>query len=287
MIRSLLYVPASADRFVAKAHERGADAIILDLEDSLPADGKDAARAALATAVPAVGRAGAVVFVRVNSEPERLDLDAEAACRAGAAGLFVPKVQSPDTLLRLAERLTPLERELGRLALRFVPLVEDPGAILDARAIAAASPRVLAIATGGEDLATAMDAEPSADMLRLPKLLVHLAAKAAGILSFGLLRSIADYGDKDAIAASAREARALGFDGASCIHPAVVPILNDAFSPSPAALDKARRMVAAFDAAATEGRGAFVFDGQMVDLPIVDRARRLIARAASRPGEGI
>ncbi len=287
MIRSLLYVPASAERFVAKAHQRGADAIILDLEDAIPAHGKEAARAALEQAVPTVGQAGAAVFVRINSQPELIDLDAAAACRAGAAGLLVPKVKSPATLLTLADRLAPLERQIGRRPLRFVPLLEDPGAILDARAIAAADPRVLAIATGGEDLATEMDAEPSADMLRLPKLLVHLAAKAAGILSFGLLRSIADYGDPDAIAASAREARALGFDGASCIHPAVVPILNEAFSPTPAALDRAHRMVAAFDAAEAEGRGAFVFDGQMVDLPIVERARRLIARASSRPGEGL
>jgi citrate lyase subunit beta/citryl-CoA lyase len=284
MIRSLLYVPASAERFVAKAHERGADAIILDLEDAIPPDGKEAARAALAGAAPRVGQAGAAVLVRINSQPELRDLDAVAACRAGAVGLLVPKVTTPATLQALADLLAPVERELGRKPLRFMPLVEDPGAVLDARAIAA-GPRVFAISTGGEDLATAMDAEPIAEMLRVPKLLVHLAAKAAGVRSFGMLRSVANYSDTEAIIASAREARSLGFDGASCIHPAVVPILNDAFAPSPTALDKARRMVAPFDEALAEGRGAFAFDGEMVDLPIVDRARRLIARAASRPGE--
>jgi len=284
MIRSLLFVPASAERFVANAHRRGADAIILDLEDAIAPDGKEAARAALASAVPRVGAAGAAVLVRINSEPALRELDAVAACRAGAAALVVPKVTTPATLAALADRLAPVERELGRRPLRFMPLVEDPGAVLDARAIAA-GPRVFAMAAGGEDLATAMDAEPTPDALRLPKLLVHLAAKAAGVRSFGMLRTVANYRDVDAIAASAREARALGFDGASCIHPAVVPILNDAFAPSPAALDRARRMVAAFDAAASEGRGAFVFDGEMVDLPIVERARRLLARAGARPGE--
>jgi citrate lyase subunit beta/citryl-CoA lyase len=272
MMRSLLYVPAGAEKFVARAHERGADAIILDLEDSVPPSGKEAARAALAAAVPAVGRAGARVFVRINSEPALLEPDALAACRAGAAGLFIPKVRSPDTILQLAVLLHAVERT----PMRFVPLLEDPGAILDARAIASASPRVLAIAAGGEDLATAMDAEPTAEMLRLPKLLVHLAAKAAGVLSLGLLRSIADFADTAAIAASAREARSLGFDGATCIHPAVVPILNQAFSPDPAALDTAHRMVAAFDAA---GQAACLFDGKMIDLPIVERARRLIISA--------
>ena len=278
MIRSLLYVPANAARFVARAHERGADAIILDLEDAVVPAEKDAARMALADAVPAVGRNGAMVFVRANSG-ERLHEDALAACRAGAAGLMVPKTRSAEALRALEEGLAPLERELGRAAMRFVPLLEDPGAVLDARMLASATPRVLAVATGGEDLATEMDAEPTADMLRLPKLLVHLAAKAAGVLSFGMLRSIADYKDTAGIAASAREARSLGFDGASCVHPAVVPILNEAFAPAPAALDRARRMVAAFDAASAAGQGAFAFEGDMVDLPIVERARRLIARA--------
>lgn len=272
MMRSLLYVPANAPRFVARAHERGADAIILDLEDAVAPADKIAARAALADAVPAVGRSGAIVFVRINSDTAAAD--AEAACRAGAAGLLVPKVRSAETLRALAAALEPAER--GRAPMRFIPLLEDPGAILDARPILSAGPRILGVAVGGEDLATAMDAEPTPEMLRVPKLLVHLAAKAAGVLSFGLLRSIADYADTDGIAASAREARALGFDGASCVHPAVVPILNAAFAPAPEALDRARRVVAAFEAA---GTGAFAFEGAMVDLPIVDRARRLLARA--------
>jgi citrate lyase subunit beta / citryl-CoA lyase len=278
MIRSMLYVPANAERFVAKAHERGADAIILDLEDAVAPQEKPAARAALGKAVPSVRQNGATVFVRVNSG-DLLYGDADAACRAGADGLMVPKVQSPELLVALAERMQVIEHELGRGELSFIPLLEDPGAILDARPIAGA-PRVLGVAVGGEDLATAMDAEPSAEMLRMPKLLVHLAAKAAGVLSFGMLRSIADFKDTEGIAASAREARALGFDGASCVHPAVVPVLNAAFAPASEELDRARRMISAFEASDQAGQGAFTFEGKMVDLPIVERARRLLARAA-------
>jgi citrate lyase subunit beta/citryl-CoA lyase len=276
MIRSLLYVPANAERFVWRAHERGADAIILDLEDAVSPGDKRAARAALAEAIPAVAQNGAMVFVRVNNTPELLLDDAEAACRWGAAGLMVPKVQSPVMLQRLGACMQEMEVATGRPPVHFIPLLEDPGAILDARAIVMATPRVLGVATGGEDLATAMDAEPTADMLRLPKLLVHMAAKATGVLSFGLIRSIADYGDGPAIALAAREARALGFDGASCVHPSVVPLLNEAFAPSDAALDRARRLVDAFENA--DGRGAIVFEGRMIDRPIVERARRLIAR---------
>jgi len=278
MIRSLLYVPATAPRFVAKAHERGADAIILDLEDSIAPAQKDAARAALAAAVPVVGQSGAIVFVRVNSEPDRLRLDIEAASAAGAFGVFLPKTRDPAALRALADWLDTLERATGRPTLRFIPLLEDPGAVLDARVIAKATPRNFAIATGGEDLATAMDSEAIPELLSLPKQLVHLAAKEAGLLSFGLMRTIADFSDTEAIAASARLSRSLGFDGSSCIHPAVVPILNAAFGPTAAQVDYAERLVAAFDTAREAGLGAFTFDGRMVDLPIVERARRLLTR---------
>jgi citrate lyase subunit beta/citryl-CoA lyase len=275
-IRSLLYVPVSSERFLAKAHERGADAIILDLEDGVAPAEKDAARARLPQAVTMAGRGGAVIFVRINSEAERIRLDAEAACRAGAAGLFVAKAREPPALAALGEFLDGIERAIGRAPMLLVPMIEDPGAVLDARAIAGATPRVFGLATGGEDLATALGAEPTPEVLRIPKLLVHLAAKAARARSFGLLRTVADYNDHAGIEKSAREARTFGFDGASCVHPAVVPILNRAFSPSPEELEHARALIAAFDAAKASGRGAFAFEGRMVDEPVVERARALL-----------
>src|SRR5712691_5023720 len=158
-------------------------------------------------------------------------------------------------------------------------MIEDPGAVLDARTIATASPRVFELMTGGEDLATALGAEPTPEVLRFPKLLVHLAAKAAGILSFGLLRTVADYNDLEGIEKSAREARRHGFDGASCVHPAVVPILNRAFSPSQAELDHARALVAAYDEAQGAGHGAGGSEGRMADEPVVRRSRALIEKA--------
>jgi citrate lyase subunit beta/citryl-CoA lyase len=284
MIRSLLYVPASSERFLAKAHERGADAIILDLEDAVAPREKARARAALSEAVPAVGRNGATVFVRINAVSTGLAFDdADAACRAGAFGLFVAKVQAPGDLARIDELLDVTEREVAReRPMALVPMLEDPGAVLDARALAAESRRAFALVSGSEDMATAMGGEPTPEVLRLPKLLVHLAAKAAGLLSFGMLRTVADFKDAESVAASAREARAFGFDGASCIHPSVVPILNEAFTPTPEELDRARRMVAAFEAAKAAGEGAFLFDGKMVDEPVVARARRMLAHASNQ-----
>jgi citrate lyase subunit beta/citryl-CoA lyase len=225
------------------------------------------------------GRAGAVIFVRINSEPERIRRDAEAACRAGAAGLFVPKAHEPRAIAALADDLDAIELAVGRSGMSLVPMIEDPGAVLDARAIALASPRVFGLVAGGEDLATALGAEPTPEVLQFPKMMVHFAAKAAGVRSFGLLRTVADYNDLAGIEKSAHEARRHGFDGASCVHPAVVPILNRAFAPSPAELDHARALVAAYDVAQAAGRGAFEFEGRMVDEPVVRRARALIDRA--------
>ena len=286
LIRSLLYVPASSERFIAKAHEREADAIILDLEDAVVPAQKSAARARLATAVPSVRQRGAAVFVRINAEEELWRLDAEAAARAGAFGLLVPKSRDAGMLQHLAAMLEKLERRTGRSQVALVPMIEDAGAVLDARAIASATPRVLGLVAGGEDLATALDAEPTLETLYLPKLLVHLAAKAAGVRSFGLLRTVADYGDLAAVEKSAREARALGFDGASCVHPSVVPILTRAFSPSGEELDRASRLIAAADEAKARGEGAFAFEGKMVDEPVVKRARALLERAGAGSARG-
>jgi len=280
MIRSLLYVPASSEKFLARAHERGADALILDLEDAVAPQEKLAARARLKDAVPSAGRNGAKVFVRINAGAPALD-DTEAACRAGAFGLFVPKVHAPADVSRIDAHLNRIERAGERVVL--VPMLEDPGAVLDARKIAAASARGFALVAGSEDMATAMGAEPTPEVLRLPKLLVHLAAKAAGLRSFGMLRSVADFRDIDGVKRAAREARSFGFEGATCVHPSLVPILNAAFSPAPEEIERARRLVAAFAAAQAAGQGAFVFDGKMVDEPVVARARALLARAEPGP----
>ncbi len=280
MFRSLLYVPASSERFVTKAHERDADAIILDLEDSVAPAHKDIARAALATAVPSATRNGANAFVRINSDDARYLPDAEAACRAGAFGLFVPKARDPKCIEKLATRLGEVERALDRQGeTKLVLMIEDPGAVFEARVIAAASTRVFGLCVGGEDIATAMAAEPTPEVLRLPKLMVHMAAKAANIRSFGLLRTVADYQDIPAIEKAAHEARSFGFDGSTCVHPSAVAILNRVFLPSAEEVDRARRMIEAFDASVAAGAGAFVFEGKMVDIPVVNRARAMIARS--------
>ncbi|MBY6092585.1 HpcH/HpaI aldolase/citrate lyase family protein [Maritimibacter alkaliphilus] len=272
-LRSLLYVPANAERFVAKAHERDADAVILDLEDAVEEGSKDAARAALATAVPQVARNGAKAYVRVNTGP-RMGEDARAALAAGADGIMLPKAET-------AASVDALLAELGEAddgSTEILAIIEDAGGLMDARQVAA-HPRVVALALGAEDFATSTGGQPIPEVLRLPKLMVHYAAKAEGKLSLGMLRSVADFNDAEGLVAAAEEAARFGFDGASCIHPKVVAVLNTAFAPSEAALTRARRIVAAAAEAAAQGTGAFMLDGEFVDLPVLTRAKAVLAKA--------
>ncbi|PKQ08525.1 MAG: CoA ester lyase [Alphaproteobacteria bacterium HGW-Alphaproteobacteria-10] len=267
-LRSLLYVPADQPRFVARAHERGADALILDLEDSVAPDAKPAARAALAQSVASAGQSGCPVFVRVNSDAALAE-DATMAAQAGAFGLYLPKASAA----QLA-RLDAAQQATGS-ALPVVALIEDPAALLESAAIAA-HPGVVALSLGGEDLATALGAAPDSAVLHHARLMVHLAAKAAGRMSLGLFAPIANYTDLDGIARAASEAKRNGFDGASCVHPSAVPILNAAFQPSAAEITWANAVLLA---AGSARGGAFQFEGRMIDLPILQRAERIRALA--------
>ena len=281
--RSLLFVPATAERFIAKAHTRGADAVILDLEDSIPPSGKAAARAALAGAVPRVSQAGAAVVVRINQPLSSAVPDIAAAVQPGVAALMLTKVLGPDHVRLIADMVT--EREVARgMAVgstRLLALVETAAALPQMAGIAAADPRMAAMGIGGEDLATELGAAPTADGLYVWAAHCIAACRAAGIVPMGSLGSLANLEDLEGYRAGLRRARALGFAAASCIHPAHVPVINEEYGASEQELDRARRLVAAFDAALSEGSGAVAFEGQMVDLPIAERARRLLVRAQS------
>lgn len=278
--RSLLYVPVTEQRFVDKAHERGADAIILDLEDAVAPDRKADARAMLAGAVPIAGKGGADVLVRVN-RPLGLALpDINAAVAAGADALIVTKIMGADHVRLLAEVVAEAEAAARRAPgiVRLVALVETAAALAHANAIAAAHPRLVALGVGGEDLATDLGGEPTPDTLDLPKRMGMIAARAAGILPLGFIGSVAGIKDMESYRQMLRRSRGLGFACASCVHPSQVPIVNEEYGARPEDVARARRMVAAFDAALAEGRGAVMFDGDMIDIPIVERAKRLIAR---------
>jgi citrate lyase subunit beta/citryl-CoA lyase len=144
--------------------------------------------------------------------------------------------------------------------------------------IAAAHTRVVAIMIGGEDLSLDLGMEPAPDTLQYPKQQSVIAARAAGIIPLGLMGTVADYQDLDSVRENAVRSARFGLEGASCIHPAVVPLLNEAFSPSLESVASAQRIVEAYNRSIAEGRGSIEVDGHMVDVPVVVRAQRLLAR---------
>ena len=280
--RSLMFVPVLAERFIAKAHTRGADALILDLEDSIIPSKKAEARAAIAAAVPRVSQNGADVVVRINRPLELAVPDIEAAVMPGVSALMLPKVMGPEHVRLLAELVTERETQLGMEIghTRFLVLIETTAALPHLFAIAA-EPRMAGMSVGGEDMATDMGATPSADSMYVFAMHGLAACRAAGILPMGSMGQLAKIDDLDSYRAGLKRGRELGFTTASCIHPAHVPIINEEYGASDAELDRASRLLAAFEVAKANGEGAVAFEGSMVDLPIVIRAERLLARAAS------
>ena len=280
--RSLMFVPVLAERFIAKAHTRGADALILDLEDSIIPSKKAEARAAIAAAVPRVAQNGADVVVRINRPLELAVPDIEAAVMPGVSALMLPKVMGPEHVRLLAELVTEREVQLGMEIghTRFLVLIETTAALPHLFAIAA-EPRMAGMSVGGEDFATDMGAIPSADSMYVFAMQGLAACRAAGILPMGSMGQLAKIDDLESYRAGLKRGRELGFTTASCIHPAHVPIINEEYGASKTELDRARRLLAAFEVAKANGEGAVAFEGSMVDLPIVIRAERLLARAAS------
>lgn len=277
-LRSLLYVPADNEAFINKAHTRGADAIILDLEDAVLEEDKARARENLAASITCCKQSGAAVFVRINHPREMALSDAKAALLGHASGIYVAKA-SVKHLKELDAFLTVQEAQHRLDMLPVVALIETPKDLLKAEKIAR-QPRVIALSVGSEDLATTLGAEAEPEVLRLPKQLVHFAAKSCDLMSFGTFRSVVDFTDLDAIRSAAMEAKRFGFDGASCVHPEAVPILNAAFSPSGAEIDWAKAVLQK----AEQSHGAFEYKGKMVDAPVLKRARTILVRSSERHG---
>jgi len=277
--RSMLFVPVNNDRFLAGAPSRGADAIQLDLEDSIPPEQKEKARRRVAAAAAGLAAQGVDVVVRINRPWRQAVPDLEASVCAAVTAITLPKVPDARHVLAIGEILDELERERGlpQGHTGLVAMVETAEGLGEMRAIAGA-PRVLGITVGAEDLAVSMGMVPDADSLYVPNVMAVAAARAGGCLPIGYVGSVAGFSDLDAFRQTIRRARRLGFAGGFCIHPAQVAILNEEFAPSAAEVEDARGIVAAFEAGLREGRGAVRHNGRMLDLPVVEQARGLIAR---------
>src|SRR6266851_5480383 len=281
--RSMLFVPVTQRRFVEGAARRGADAIILDLEDSVAASEKERARILVPEAAGIVSRGGADVVVRINRPLRMAVRDIEAAVGPGVFALALPKTDSAEHVQLLAEIVDEVEAERGIApgTTKMLAMVETASAFFRIAEIARAHPRLVALNLGAEDFATSAGILPEAEALTMPKQTAVFAARAAGIMPMGFIGSIAEFHDLDAFRETIRRSRRFGFVGASVIHPSQIAILNEEFRPTATEIDHASRVVAAYDTALAEGVGAVTVDGKMIDVPVVERAKLLLEREAA------
>ncbi len=268
--RSVLYIPGSKPRALEKARGLPVDAIIFDLEDAVPIEEKENARATLAEALAQGGYGARIKIVRING----LDTawgraDAEAAAHMGCDAILLPKVSSPADL----DALAAITKDVPLWA-----MMETPRGMLNAAEIAA-HPKLQGMVMGTNDLAKEMQTRFRAD--RLPLMsglgLCLLAAKAEGkIIVDGVYNA---FKDDAGLAAECEQGRDMGFDGKTLIHPAQVEVTNQAFAPSEAEVDLAQRQIAAFEAAEASGQGVAVVDGKIVENLHVVTAREILAKA--------
>ncbi|MET7399276.1 CoA ester lyase [Dactylosporangium sp. NPDC005572] len=280
-MRSYLYVPGDAPAKLAGSLTRGADAVIADLEDAVPAAAKSAARLAVRSWLSSLPDAGRpAVWVRINPGEAGLE-DARAVAVPGLAGVCVAKAETAGELTALAAVLATAEEAAGLPVggIAVVPLLESAAAVLNAVELARA-PRVARLQLGEADLRADLGLTPGPDERELLPIRSHVvvASAAAGIAP-PVAPVSTDYRDLDALRSSTEALRRLGFVGRACIHPAQLPVVNEVFTPSPERLAEAADLVRRYDAAVASGAAVLVgADGRMVDAAVVRAARRLLSR---------
>ena len=280
--RSWMFVPGHRQRMIDKALSLNTDAIMLDIEDGVAPSEKDTARKLIAEAL---GRerspSSPTRFVRINAiGHERMDADLAAVLRPGLDGLVLPKVETTQAVLKvdsiLKEREPRLKVEPGSIKLLIA--VESPKGLLNAPALASCSARVVGLMFGAEDfgrelgLPTSREAE-ARDMIYARSALVVAAASAHVQAIDGVWVVLQD---SEGLLGFARQSRRLGFSGMSLIHPSQIDPINRVFSPAPEEIEYAEQVVKAFEEAAARGDGSISFGGQLIDRPIVERARRTL-----------
>ena len=283
-LRSLLFVPGDSERKFARAKDCGADALILDLEDSVAAAEKSAARARVAGLIEPGAKRTWTFIVRVNALDTGLTLDDLAAVvKPGLDALLIPKVNGAADLERVAHHLAALEAKAGmasgsvRLA---IVATETPNAMFALGSYAPAHPRLIALTWGAEDLSAALGAtdnkEPDGSWTfpyQLARAQCLFAASAAEVAPIDTI--YADFRDSEGLERDCRRSRRDGFVGHLAIHPDQVATINRCYAPSEAEVAHARKIVAAFEA--NPGSGALGVDGKMVDLPHLIAARKILA----------
>lgn len=283
-IRSFLFVPGNQERKLAKAYSTAADAVILDLEDAVPPGEKARARQLVREFLQKTDRI-VPTFARINSVGSGLAQDdLREIVPTRIEGIVLSKVDTPDDLREVESYLLQLEAEhdLNHGHVELLPFIESARGIMKAYEIASASPRVRRLAFGGVDYVLDLGCEltVSGEEVAYARSTLVVVSRAAG-LEPPVDTVFPHFRDLGGLAEHARRARQLGMGGKLLIHPDQVGPVNDVFSPTPAELAWAHRIVALYEEAEAQGLGAVQLEGSMVELPVAERARQMIALAGS------
>ncbi len=283
-MRSVLFAPGNQPDLLSKLPRSKPDSVVLDLEDAVPQTEKSAARSHTERigAELAALEEGPLVFVRVNAVPSSYFLDDFAGVPAACSGVAVPKLESPEQVRQVIEQLDRhgFGQHLIIAGLETAAGVYRAAEILD-------SPRICAGYFGAEDFIADMGGVRTAsnDEVSFARSAVALAARVAGVSAIDQI--VSDFGDSTRFNAEAAQAKAMGYAGKLCIHPAQVELTNSAFTPTAAEIDHARRLVSAYDAALANQRASIAFEGQMIDEALVRRARSIVAAQSTEHSSDI
>ena len=279
MRRSRLYVPGSEPKYFINAALHGSDGIIFDLEDSVYISEKDAARLLVRNALRAVDFLGCERMVRINQIPLGLE-DLDEIIPESPDLILIPKVESPQQLIEVDRRIAEIKADYGiTRPVWLMPIVESALGIENAFSIATASPQIVALTIGLEDYTADLGAVKTlagGESIYARQRVIN-AARAADVQAIDSVFS--DVGDLEGLRAWTLNSRTLGFEGMGCVHPTQIPVIHEAFAPSAAEIERARRIVAAYDEAQKKGLGVVSLGSKMIDPPVVQRAVKVMAHA--------
>ncbi len=282
--RSSLIFPANVQRFVEKAYTRGADCVVMDLEDSVPEGEKENARSLIRGSIPVVGKGGGDIAVRINRPISQATEDLEASVWPGLACVSLPKVESAEEVRVRDGIISDLERRRGLKpgTVQIAVAVETALGVIRAFEIASASPRIVTIGVGAEDLTQEMGVQTTGEGQELwyARSKVLMDAYAAGVQPMGLVGvEPFTWREPEKAYDAAVNSRKLGYKGAQSIHPAPIPYLNEGFSVPAEEADYMRRALEAFEEGIRKGTASVNVDGRMIDVASAERCRRILKRA--------
>lgn len=282
-MRSLLFIPGNKANMLAKAATCAPDVLVPDMEDSIPDGEKESARSTIAEWLPRLAEHPALLMPRVNSlQTDWFSADVAAAAAPDVWGIAIGKVESAADISRISETLARAEQHAGLDvgSLRLIPWIETALAIVNCYEICTASDRIAAVAFGGEDYSADLGIDRLDDESNVifARSTICNAARAAGVLA--LDTPYFAFRDAEGLAENCIASKRLGFKGRFAIHPAQIEVINTSYSPSDTDIEEAQRVLAAFEEAERNGRGSTSLDGRVIDVPVVKRARALLASAA-------